>query len=416
MAEGYVVRRSGSGGDIASLNIFNGVSGPPQDKVGVYINQSSSYDNGLKYYVIPNGLYGSNMIWETGYNPTPVKAHCSSPAINGNTVYLYYQSNGLYAHNTNTDIYSYLGEASNTQIHNGSSTAMCYDNGIVYAKTANTSTYTYIYEYSISSNVWSQTNHSLGGYALSFYGAHLYNQNIYWIYAYGYSGDYDRRIVAWNVETETSSIFHRASGNYGTQNSATVLVDNMLYCFGGNTSQQWAVACDLYASTAMNFKTPYSSSANNARVLCGFYANNKIYGLVSARLDLISYELPVTSTATSWETETQNSPPMYPVNNYNQSVCAYSNGKVWCYNLGATGVDVMTYNVISDEYSDNSFIIECGTTTNVADIITSEDNNVSINVKKVYYISSQASGGNMMDVTSYSYVRVTGGEWTLIQS
>ena len=408
MAEGYIVRRGGISGNI-SLNIYSGDS-LPESEVGVFAQITDNIDNRV---VVPTNISSAGS-WSIGYQSTPTTGRICYPAINGENVYLQYTNRQLYSHNTNTDIYTLLTTNSNQAAWTLG--ALCYNNGIIYSfvtatsgNNVNGSPMT-LYEYSIKSNLWSQQSMSYTVCGIS--GATMYNQKIY--LGVALPSRIADSLFSYDIDTKIlSNISNSPMFSYGYGSKGFVRNNNILYMFGGyqtgtdynDTRQQagyWNLDTGVYNTTS----NPYSSSYAFNPVYCGTLIGEKLVGFISGNSNTIS--LQTNNLNGQWAYDSELTSPLFVLSAAQGSQVANIGSNWWVYGCSNSGNGVMMYSTTGNvgSFPKGTIVVECGTNTNHAEIISGDEQSVTINVKNVYY-----SNGSTLSVVP-GKVRVSGGEWT----
>lgn len=407
MAEGYLIRRGASGSGVSDLNIWGG-SSPPSSDVGVFGETSGNISN---KYVVPENVSGEGS-WTIGnYSTTPVVARKCMPAVNGNIVYIQYTNRALYAHNTTTDTWSLY--TTNSEQAAWTTGGLVYLNGIIYSITTpayNSAGAFTLYMYDTSSQLWSASSIYQGDcYGVN--GAIYYQGNIYIPIGYGsFMQDY---MFAYSISSDTCSMVGGYGGRPYRTGRAVVQDGKYLFVYGGeqnNTGstgpRQMCLRWDMETQTYATFPTPYASNVLWKPVFLGAIIGSTLCGFVAGQTTVIGIDKDELSP--SWSVSNYSPAPTVAVRSFQSTQVATVGNDIWFYGGGNTGNLVYKYSITGDveNYPDGSLVVECGSSTNHAEIISGEEQSVTINVKNVYY-----SNGSTLSVVP-GKVRVSGGEWT----
>lgn len=413
MAESYITRRGSAsgGGSLGNLNVYIG-SSPPQDNVGLFINSSTISTNDV--YIAPNGFDGPGL-WSFVNGTTPVNLQSSFPAIVGDSAYISYYTNTLYKFDSNSESFTSLSTPINW-IKNYVYTFLQYtDNGLIFGTgtSGNSNAADAFAKYDIESDVWSQAGGRLTESTAVIYGSCYYNGLIYIVTRYARSSTSGDQIVVsytYDPNSSTVSTIMNVSGYqpYGTLALSVVFQSPHLYIYGGDgANTQCACDYNIQANTQTVFKTPYQSNSNYNRGVPGYCVGNELHTFVPGTQMDIQTALPA-SFSNEW---TESSHPVPTVSNYRQATCWCANfgNKVYLLNIGASYQNIAKLTVTTDGYPTNSIIIETGSTSGEAELIS--ENKVVVRVENVYYVDNS---GNMTNITEQCQVRKTGEQWTAI--
>lgn len=407
MAEGYLIRRGASSSGVSDLNIWGG-SIPPTSEVGVFGETSG---NVVNKYVVPENVSGEGS-WTMGsYNTTPVTGRKCMPAVNGNIVYIQYTNRSLYAHNTTTDTWSLY--TTNSEQSAWTTGGLVYLNGIIYSITTpayNSAGAFTIHMYDTASQTWSASSVYQGDcYGVN--GAVYYQGNIYIPIGYGsFAQDY---LFAYAISSDICTLV----GGYGASprrtGRAVVRDGKYLLVYGGeqdgtgySNAKQTCLRWDMETQTSAAFTTPYTSNVLWEPVFLGATIGDMLCGFVGFSTRVIGIDKNTLSP--SWTTSDYSPAPTVAVGSFQSTQVAVVGNDIWLYGGGNTGNIVYKYSITGDvkNYPNGSLVVECGTNTNHAEIISGDEQSVTINVKNVYY-----SNGSTLSVVP-GKVRVSGGEWT----
>lgn len=411
MAEGYVVRRTGSGGGTHGtdgLNIWTGTT-PPEDEVGVFVN--TDINDPIKYIVPYNGI-GSTTTFTIRSSTLPIGGTKLQPCYENSIVYVQCIDGRTlheYAHDIVSDVVTQLGDSiQQAAVRYGAS--FIYNNLLYNAWSGGNSMTTtgltsFDRQSGITSEIFTKNPTIVSGESIALSSAYIYGENIYFGCTTISTATRRYRVLQMPMSMNSLSMLSHVgvSSSVATINQMTSTVrltsDGPIFYFT-SVSNDTRNATKWYSLMRGNWLNMGMDSPG----VNGFWADDSyLYAISGTRI----YELPIENSASNeWSTKgsiplTSNGTQYQKAINLEPMTMLYGYGP---------GYNQIMASVNSDSgFQYPSVIVECGTEQNQADIITGEDGTATINVRRVYANQS----GTPIQVTGQ--VRSGSSPWADIQ-
>lgn len=418
MAEGYLVRRTGSGGGshgTDGLNIWTGTT-PPEDEVGVFVN--TDINDPIKYIVPYGGMY-TDATWLQNQIPMPYTSNLAKPAILNGLIYLTFGVNNVftfYTHDPISDVYTNIATTTQSDVgryYPQDGTASTFAGNVLFVVTLG-----YQEDFTVCGMKLDTTSNVVSTIP---YNANLFNSDAKDIQAAGtylgrpyfvcgrtgrggisdhsdcfYIGYIDPETDTWgqlykspNVDTGRGQLLY--SGTYW---------NNTFYMSARLTS-----GSSLYTYTyAMS--TGAWSSIGVGQYLNSIWADDEFLYEATGQ-NVYKLSLASTSSTTPW-TSLGAILPTY-VNNISQSAAINTGTEFIIYECGPDAKQVLRYKYSKTDFEYPSVIVENGTQMNQAEIISGDSGTFTINVRRVY----ANENGTPVQVTGQ--VRSGSNPWSDIQ-
>lgn len=442
MAEGYVVRRSGSGSGSSELNIFTGTT-PPASNVGVFAQTTAQIDH---KYIVPSGfLQGQDVpVFEICQNPWPATSAglmSSYPGHDGTDITYFIVFNGIangtvYSHNISSDLYtnigSFLPSGTNMNYYNGWNVSSGYSDGVLYVYGwGNSVRYGFnAGRYSIDSDITSMSgqlftmgadyNDLNGSDLCTVYDGRIYvggycsyNNSTYTTIKHPFvfmSTPEEPRIYSFVLNNSNRLNFD--SNKYSNyQRCPSTKSGNNIYCVGSDAYSQINMDDNTYTNIGATVLKGYSSSSILDDYVvygyCMFHYKDFLYQFKQrgrGASTTIPVSLEIGDSSIKWQNDAK-----ITLSSATSTVSTTVDTGRYIMIYNASGFTLKFDYLSGSSLEPNSLAIVVDTSTeNLADIITGDSDNVRIPVKAVYYYD----GTNL--TTLDAQVRVTGGEWTNI--
>ena len=402
MAESFIVRRGGSGG-ADELNIWTG-SQPPGDEVGVWVD--SSIQNPKKY-IVPYGSMNTDGVWTIDSATMPIgQVYKFNPVMYNGLIYIFFTDESIYSFEPSSSVFTKI-----TGINIAS--PYCNANYFWYASAivgsvahliGYSGSYTTMYDAKVDleSKVVSYATRSDFSDDLLIPVASSINGNVFF-----FSTQYDSRDAAaraFRIDdtsiTLTTSLAMQTGSAYSIRGAGASFGEYMYIAAVKDYSTKLIYGTYRYnmLTNVINKVATYPSY-NPASV--AFASQDNFYcinGTTMYTMDLTSFVY----------TSTQNAIPM-AVNNNSYTVGIDTGTEYIIFGCGGAYNGIIRNSRVKTEFEYPSVIIENGSETNQAEIISGNNGTSIINVNKVY--ENISGTPSIVD----GQVRITGGEWTTIE-
>ena len=411
MAEGYLVRRDGSGGGshgTDGLNIWTG-SSAPSDEVGVWVNSAlTDYTK----YIIPYGDMYTSTEWTIDNVLSPSMTYKKNACYSDGIVYIPCQTNGanlyMYSHDPISNIYTELGSGtSGYGLETTSRGTSAYDNGAIYVVSPSGNYIFAIISYDISSSTWTDVVRSSTTTGYSYIGSCImYNESL--VFAMGYTNTSNAtlyciyRYLPGSGVSTLSSV--RTDVDSSTCQGNTTYNNGTFYFTSNRSDSSIRNATRSYDVVTNKWKSGYGYGFYNAYAL--YKDSDYLCALTMNSTNVYTLNLENGSTNQSWVVN--GTLPTYFPSAWHISFVDTGTEYI-LYGAGTSYNNVLRYKYAPTNYESPSIIVECGTEQNRADIITGEDGTATINVHRVY----ENQSGTPVQVTGQ--VRSGSSPWTDIQ-